>query len=358
MNHLRQRQSGKTRSRLDAMMPGRPVRLACALGLIGIGWAVGGCNAIQRIRADHRIHRGEVKLHEDDLEAALAEFQAAAELDPTLAVAHSQMGIIYRRMGDYELAIDCFIDAITRNPYSFDDTLNLAQLYHYTKRITDAIQAYLHAVELKPNDFDAQLNLGVCYQETGDTNQAIQRFQNAIEIDPDRPYAYVNLGVAFSADEKYYEAIRAYKAALERDNHQPIVLVNLAHTYMKQDRLKIGRQALLQAIHMDPELGAGHEALGYCHFRMKDYLVAEKNYKTALIFEPRLPRAHAGLGSINMLKFLGDETRTDLCERAIEHWHRSLELEPDQPRIHRLIARYKKRLSGPQSAVLNEQAGG
>ena len=44
--------------------------------------------------------------------------------------------------------------------------------------------------------------------------------------------------------------------------------------------------------------------------------------------------------------------------RAIEHWHRSLELEPDQPRSHRLMSRYKKRLTNPESALLNEQAGG
>ena len=52
---------------------------------------------------------------------AARSFREAARLDPQLAVAHSNMGTIYRRMGDYEQAIDCFVEAVRINPFSFDD---------------------------------------------------------------------------------------------------------------------------------------------------------------------------------------------------------------------------------------------
>ena len=219
----------------------RMVRMVAA-GLVAL--ACVGCQAIKKHHAERRVSRGQALLEAQDLEAALAEFQAASELAPQLAVVHSSMGVIYRRMGEYEQAIDCFVEAIRRNPFSFEDTFNLAQLYYFTERITDAIQAYLHAVELEPDNFDAQLNLGVCYQQTGDLTQAVEQFQTAIDVDPDRPHAYVNLGVALDAQEKYYGAIRAFKEALERDSRQPLVLVNLAHTYMNQDRMKMGRRAV------------------------------------------------------------------------------------------------------------------
>jgi tetratricopeptide (TPR) repeat protein len=311
-----------------------------------------GCRTIDEFRAERFVARGQALLQEQDLEAALAEFQAAAELDPQLAVAHSSMGLIYRRMGEYDRAIDCFVEAIRRNPFSFGDTLNLARLYHFTKRIKDAIQAYLHAVELRPDSFDAQLNLGTCYHQTGDYTQAVERFQRAAEIDPNRAHPYVNLGVAWDAQEKYYEAIRAYKEALERDHRQPLVLVNLAHTYMHQDRLKMARQALEHAVRMDEQLAAGHEALGYCLFRMRDFDASEASYRRALACNWRLPRAHAGIGSINMLRFLENKSKTNLRAEALEHWHRSLELDPEQPRIRRLIARYKPRPRDPEEALL------
>ena len=262
----------------------------------------------------------------------------------------------YTEAAEYDQAVACFVEALRRDPFSFDDTFNLAQLYHFMKRVREAIQAYLHAVELRPDDFDAQLNLGVCYQQTGDLTQAIERFQKAIELDPDRPYAYVNLGVALDGQNKYYGAIRAYKEALERDSGQPFVLVNLAQTYMKQDRLKIARYSLKQAIRMDPNLGAAHEAMGYCLFRMRDFDDSERAYEKALACDWRLARTHAGLGSINMLRYLEDDNLTDRRDRAIEHWHRSLELDPDQPRIRKLIARYKPKSTDPTTLLLDDRA--
>ena len=173
-------------------------------------------------------------------------------------------------------------------------------------------------------------------------------------IEPDRPAAYINLGVARDRQGKYYEAIRAYKEALERDIRQPLVLVNLAHTYMSQDRLKMARQSLEHAVHMDAGLALGHEALGYCLFRSREFDEAERAYKRALECDWRLPRAHAGLGSINMLRFMDDKTHIDLRRLALEHWHRSLELDPDQNRIRDLIARYRPKRESPDAVLLEE----
>ncbi len=334
------------------MMGSKNRRVSHAL-TAGLLLSVSGCVAYSHLRADQHVRTGQNLLAQDSLEDALAEFEVAVELHPQLAVAHSKMGVIFRRLGDYDRAVDSFAAAVRYNPGSFDDTINLAQLYHYTQRVRDAIQAYLHACTLRPRSFDAQLNLGVCYQQSGDHAQAIERFQRAIESDPDQPFAYVNLGVAFDAQGKYYEAINAYREALERDNNQPLVLVNLAHTYMKQERFPIARISLEQALRMDRELSAAHEAMGYCLFRMQDYAGAAESYRTALVYNTRLPGALAGLGSISMLAYLNGDDRPDLRSEALEYWHRSLELNPNQPRIHKLVSRYKRPTSDPESVLLD-----
>ena len=316
-----------------------------------------GCATIRGMRARQRLQVAEALFADEDFEEALAEFQSAAELDPQSAIAHSRMGVIYRRMGDYESAIDAFVEAVRRNPFSFDDAFDLARLYHFTKRLADAVQAYLHAVDLEPNDFDAQLNLGVCYQQMGDHAQAVESLIRAIAIDPDRPHAYVNLGVAYHAQGQYYEAVRAYKEALERDSRQPLVLVNLANTYMKQNRLKTARHTLEQALRMDPTLAPAHEALGYCRFQMREYDQSEAAYQDALAYDSRLPRSYAGLGSINKLRFLHNKDQQQWRERALEYWHRSLEIDPDQARVRRLIARYQPSLTDPLQGLLTEGGG-
>lgn len=326
----------------------RLVGVTCALLLAMLS----GCTSIHRYRAQRQVTYGDVLIETEDLEGALKAFQEAARLDPQMAIAHSRMGLIYRRLGDYDRAIASLADALRRDSSSFADTFDIAQLYHFTERIRDAIQAYLHAVELRPQDFDAQLNLGVCFQQAGDFGQAVERFRVAIDIQSDRPHAYVNLGVALDAQNKHYEAIRAYREALERDTHQPLVLVNLARTYMNQDRFKMARGALKRAIEMDPEFAAAHEALGYCSFRTRDFQAAERAYSQALTLEWRLPRAHAGLGSIHMIRYLKDKTNTDQRDQALEHWHQSLELNPGQTRVRKLIARYRPRREDAATALL------
>jgi tetratricopeptide (TPR) repeat protein len=104
---------------------------------------------------------------------------------------------------------------------------------------------------------------------------------------------------------------------------------------------------------MDPQLAPAHEALGYCLFRLREFDAAEEAYDRALAYDWRRPRAHAGLGSINMLRYLEDKTQTSHRDRALEHWHRSLELDPDQPRIHKLLARYQPQRRDPEEALLN-----
>ncbi|MBI1826714.1 MAG: tetratricopeptide repeat protein [Planctomycetes bacterium] len=299
-----------------------------------------GCAPVQKFEAKREVRHGNALLAKDDLESALAAFQEAARLDPKLAVPHSKMGTIYRRKGEYDQAIHSYTEAVRRDPYSFDDTLNLGQLYQFMNRLREAIQAYLHAVELRPRNADAQLNLGICYQQAGDYSQAAERFEKAIEVNHDLPNAYVNLGVALDAQGKYYEAIRAYKDALERDNRQPQVLVNLSNTYLNQKRYKMARQALIEAIQMDSGFAPAHEALGFCLFKMRDYGAAESAYRLALSCDSRLPRSQAGLGSIHMVRFLENKDAVEERDQALEHWHLSLELNPDQPRLRELLAQY------------------
>ena len=50
-----------------------------------------------------------------------------------------------------------------------------------------------------------------------------------------------------------------------------------------------------------------------------------------------------------------DKTQTENRDRALEHWHRSLEFNPDQPRIRKLIAEYKPQNDDPDSLLLDQR---
>ena len=355
---------GTSRPDAYAMLAARPTdhqarRNACdratrAALLIAL-FAICGCQSLQtridRYRAGRRIQRGQELLARQDYGAALAAFEDAVRLDPAAAEAHSHMGTIYRRMGDFGQAIAAFSSAVRAKP-SFHDLFNLAELYHLTHRLKDAVQAYLAAIDFDPNHYDTRVGLGVCYQQLDEIELAAEQFNKAITLQPDRTHAYVNLGAALDTQGKHYSAIAAYQTALEQDQNQPLVLVNLAQTYVNQDRFKIAKATLDQAITMDPYLAPAHEALGYCLFRMHRYLESSIAYNDALSLDPRRAKAHVGLGSIKMLQYLKNKSRDSLREAALEHWHRALEADPNQPLVRDLIAKYERHSRDPLDALL------
>ena len=286
------------------------------------------------------VDRGEALFEQNDLDQALVAFEQAAALDPDRPEVQSRIGTIYRKMGDFRRAITAFSKAVRRDPYSVYDLFNLAELYQLTNRLADAVQAYLATIDIAPDHYDARMGLGFCYQQLREIDLAVEQFEAAARIRPDDATAYVNLGVALDAQGKHYEAISAYNQALERDAHQPRVLVNRAHTYMNQRRFRSALADLEAAVEMAPKLAAAHEALGYCLFRMKRYIESQIAYTDALALDPRLAKAHVGLGSIKMIQYIKNKSRTDIRDAALEHWHRALEADPDQPRVRALIKKF------------------
>jgi len=304
------------------------------------------------LRADASVQRGQHLLEAEELDEALAEFENAVELHPKLAVAYSGMGWVHKLKGNYEAAAQAFAEALKLDPGSFDDAFALAKTYHQLARFLDAVRAYAHACDLDPASFEARLNLGVCYHQAGELQEAIDCYTQAIAIDPGAPAGHTNLGALYEAQGKYYRAIHAYNESLERDPKQPMVLVNLATALMKQGRFRGAQKALERSIELDPELAVAYWRLGYCFFRQREYAEALKRYEWAATLDPRMPETQAGLGVVRMAMYLQNPRDVKLRSQAVEHWHRSLELKPDQPKLRLLVKKYRLPQDSPDTVLL------
>jgi predicted Zn-dependent protease len=121
---------------------------------------------------------------------AIQDLDQAIRLDPNLAWAFNNRGLVYNAKGQYDRAIQDFDQAIKLNP-------NLAMAFknrgvsYIAKGQTDrAIKDLDQAIKLNPNYADAFNNRGLAYNNKGQRDRAIQDLDQAIRLDQNFAYAY------------------------------------------------------------------------------------------------------------------------------------------------------------------------
>lgn len=312
--------------------------------------ALGGC-AINPGAAQLHLERGEGALARRDMSAALAEFREAVRLDPERPEAHEKLGLAYKQAGDLPRAAESLETAVRLDPLDGGTMYALGDVYQLLNDLTRAIRAYARVVQLSPKNFDAWSRLALCYHRTGELDRAVESYEAALKLQPRNAFIWFNLGVAQDSRGSQYEAIRAYKQSLECDLSQPLVLVNLATVYINQDRLDVARRTLETAVKLDPKLSVGHERLGYCHWIEGNLTEAAAHYGRAIELDGKNARAHFGLGGVRMTQYLNDANLVAFRDEAIEAWHRSLELDPNQPKVRELIEKYRIKTERPTLAT-------
>jgi tetratricopeptide (TPR) repeat protein len=342
-----------------------PIRLiACALLAAG-GLAATGCQLdlftpIAKQQAIDRFVAGQLKADHGDLDAALKELAAAVRADPTLSIAHAAMGDIHRRRGDWQQAQQAYEQACDTNPYAFRPHYNLGVVYQHQagvartleqaqKLLRYAIDVYLRATTLEPEDYDASLNLSACYFALGKHAQAGKYCKAAIALEPMNPVAHTNLGVIYESQNRFDEAVKSYKNSLERDVHQPRVLINLGNIYLRQDQPGAAFQSFQAATKADPNSSEAWHQLGNCHYQRKEYPQAQRALEKSVAKDPSNAAAHRAIGVVCMTQYLLDTKKAELREQALAAWTRSIEIQPGQDDLLRLVQKYTPKIAKPNS---------
>ncbi len=336
---------------------GNILKATLIVGLLAAG--VPGCREINRAAAVRHYEQGKLLADRREYDEALAELKRAIAADPDMSVAYAAVGDIQLKRGNLDDARGAYESACRTNPYAFRPHYNLGVTYQmlaeaaraadtFRKHMRRAVYTYVRAVTLEPSDFDTNLNLGACYFQLGKYELAEKYCRAAIRLRGDSPEAYNNLGIICDARNRLYEAIQAYKQSLELDTDQPQLLVNLGSTYLRQGRVRPALVSFRQAADRSPEWAAPWEQMGICHYHLEDLDAAEEAYRTALGLDPDSAVAHRGLGVVYMNRFIHDRTRGELRDKALAAWNASLEIDPHQDDLVRLVRKYSPKQEAPQ----------
>lgn len=150
---------------------------------------------------------------------ALAEQQAALELEKEAAYLHNELGLLYLRTNDNEAASQAFARAMTIAPTWALPYNNIASLYKNINASSyyDYIKSqYEAAIGLKPDFATAYMNYGNFLVANQQLDAAEPYLRKALSLGPDYVDAYYNLGITIYP-KKTGEAIDLFREALRRN---------------------------------------------------------------------------------------------------------------------------------------------
>ena len=135
---------------------------------------------------EFHLFMGKAHLNLEQYDMALADFQAAAEANPTLTFVHFNLGLTYLKKQDYEHARDEFLKDAAVEP---DLALNydeLGDVYSLMQQDSDAEKSYREALRRDPRLVNSYFGLAKIYQREEKYPQALSAIDSAAKLDPGR----------------------------------------------------------------------------------------------------------------------------------------------------------------------------
>ena len=149
------------------------------------------------LRVELAFQQGNVFMMIGQVDVAIKAYSQAITLNLDNANAYHNRGVAYHAKGDYDRAIQNYTKVIKRNSNYAIAYSNRGDAYRNKGDYDRAIDDCNKAIDLNPDYADAYNNRGAAYGETGDIDRAIKDFNTAIDIAPDHADAYNNLRIAY-----------------------------------------------------------------------------------------------------------------------------------------------------------------
>ena len=145
-----------------------------------------------------------VLLRAGQFDAALDYAGRALAIKPDFVPALFNRGVVYKNLGDFERAVDCF-QGVEKRDANFPDLgfewagalLELASANRLAGHFDKALRENLFALKQAPDEAAVHGNLAVLYQETGRMDKAFRHYHHAIRLAPDNPEFRRNRGMAY-----------------------------------------------------------------------------------------------------------------------------------------------------------------
>lgn len=176
-----------------------------------------GCSANEQeysdgMRISGSTHMASASLLErqNNLPAAMKQYQDVIEVEPQRTSAYHGLGRIHFLMGQFDEAENTLTRGIRTNKDVPSLHNNLGYTYLKQRKYEEAEKAFRRALELSPSFQRARMNLGMTLARTNRLSESFSEFRQVLP----REDAYFNIAVIRAEEEDYEGAAQALREAL------------------------------------------------------------------------------------------------------------------------------------------------
>ncbi|MFQ6092339.1 MAG: tetratricopeptide repeat protein [bacterium] len=149
---------------------------------------------------------------------AIAQFEAALEIDNTYKLVHNVLGYSYSSRGMYEKAVESLRRYLELAPDEPNPHDSIGEIYQRAGYLDEAIDEYKEALRLKSDLHFPWQHMGSAYMDKGKFDQALSAFRRYIEVSPSdylKSHGHRCAGEAYWAKGRYEEALKEYREAMK-----------------------------------------------------------------------------------------------------------------------------------------------
>ena len=254
---------------------------------------------------------GEAALHAGKLDEAERAFRQVLAINPGVAGAYANLGVIQMRRKQWPQALEM-----------------------------------LHKAEkLAPEIAGIRLNIGLAYFRQNDFARAIRPFESVVQQSPDSYQARYLLGLCYFFNDRWTDAIGELEPLWGKASGQLNYLYVLEHAADKTKNTALEEKAAARLV----EIGEGspefHLLMGKAHINRGEYDDAVKELEAAAQADPKLPFVHFNLG----LAYVHKQD----YDRARDEFHKDVALEPDVPFSYEQLASVESTAGNEDEAAKN-----
>ena len=185
---------------------------------------------------------------------AIYEKSLSIQNDPYVIM---DIGIAYARLGNSDLALKFYNDALLVAPNNADALHNKGVELYKLGKVNEALEVTLQCLYLVPTYFLAWANLGNIHYLQKDYKKCIECNEKALSLNPRFSEAWTNIGNALLMLGQIDESFQAHEISLSLDALSAEAWAGKGETLLKMKRLGDALEAYKEAYKLNEDVGIG-----------------------------------------------------------------------------------------------------